>query len=122
MRHIAVLRLPLLLSLGITTACSGSHAPTVIDGSSKTAFEETLAAARSDLGPKERVKFELAISEFKAQTFAKADDRKDYERRYRDGLDGLTAPAIVAKFDENAKKLGNDAADAIFDAKRSLDR
>jgi hypothetical protein len=35
-------------------------------------------------------------------------------------LDGLTAVRIVEKFDENTKKAGNNAADAIFDAKRAV--
>jgi hypothetical protein len=110
-----------LLPLLALAACGfGGGAPTVIDGSSAEAFKSTLGEAKSDLGPKERLKFEAAYAEYKAQVFADADNRQEYERLLREGMDGLTAPRIVAKFDENAQKTRNDAADAIFDAKRAL--
>ena len=109
-----------LLSLMLVSCGFGNDAPAVIDGSSAEAFDRTLAEARSDLGPQDRLKFEAALTEFRAQTFAKADDRQEYQRLVRQGMNGLTAPAIVAKFDENAKKAGNDAADAIFEAKRAI--
>jgi hypothetical protein len=115
-RKLLSIALPLLCS-----ACSlGSDEPTIIDGSSKARFDSTLSAAKGDLNPKERVKLELALGEFKARMFAKADNRQEYDRLVRRGLDGLTAPAIVAKFDENATQLRGDAADAVFDAKRAL--
>ena len=98
----------------------GRSEPTVIDGSSPEAFKKTLSAAKADLGPRERLKFEAAYTEYRAQMFAEADNRQHYERLVREGMDGLTAPRIVAKFDENVEKAGNDAADAIFDAKRAL--
>lgn len=114
-------RLHWLFGLAALAGCGfGSGEPTVIDGSSPEAFRETLAAARADLGPRERLKFEAAYSEYRAQTFAEADNRHHYERLVREGMDGLTAPKIVAKFDENVKQAGDDAADAIFDAKRAL--
>lgn len=105
----------------LTGACGmGSDGPRAIDGSSQDTYESTMAAARRDLGPQDRVKFEAALTEFKAQMFAKAENRLDYNRLVREGMDGLTGPAIVAEFDRNTEKLGNDAADAIFDAKRAL--
>jgi hypothetical protein len=110
-----------LLMLVALSACGlGNAEPTVIDGSSPEAFKRSLSAAKSDLGPKERLKFEAAYAEYKAQVFAEADNRHHYERLLREGMDGLTAPRVVAKFDENVDKAGNDAADAIFDAKRAL--
>ena len=113
-------RLGILFPL-LCSACGfGSGEPVQINGSSKEAYASTLAEAKGDLGPKDRVKFELALGEFKARMFAKANDRTEYDRLVRQGMDGLTAPAIVAKFDENTKKLGNDAANTVFDAKRAL--
>jgi hypothetical protein len=110
----------LLASLSLASCGPGQDEVTVIDGSSAEAFERTLGEARGDLNPKDRIKFETALTEFRAQMFAKADTRQEYQRLVREGMDGLTAPRIVAKFDENLKQAGNDAADAIFDAKRAL--
>ena len=98
----------------------GDAAPQVTDGSSDAAFERTMAASRQQLGPKDRIKFETALTEYRAQMFARADTRQDYQRRVRQGMHGLTAQAIVAEFDRNTEQLGNEAADAIFDAKRAL--
>ena len=112
--------LPLLLFLAPAGCGFGDDAPVVIDGSSASAFERTLAEARGDLGPQDRIKFEAALTEFRAQMFAKADDRQEYQRLVREGMDGLTAPRIVDKFNENTDKARSDAADAIFDAKRVL--
>ena len=112
--------LPLLAFLALAGCGTDEAGLTVIDGSSAEAFKETLAEAKGDLGPKDRLKFEAAYTEIRAQMFAKADNRQEYERLVREGMSGLTAPRIVAKFDENTKKAGNDAADAIFDAKRML--
>ena len=104
-------------------ACGGgSGGPTVIDGSSPEAFARTLDAAKGDVGPKDRVKLEAALTEFRAHTFAKASTRQDYQRRLREGLDGLTAPAIVAQFNKDVDRVGGQAADAVFDAKRALTR
>jgi len=109
------------VALLTVAACGlGNDAPTVIDGSSREAFDRSMSEARGDLGPQDRLKFEAAVTEFRAQTFAKADTREDYQRLVREGLDGLTAVRIVQKFDENTKKAGNNAADAIFDAKRAV--
>jgi hypothetical protein len=114
-------RFIVLLGLAGLAACGfGNDAPIVIDGSSPEAFERTLGEARRDLGPQDRVKFKAALTEFRAQMFAKADTRQDYQRLVREGMDGLTAPRIVDKFNENANKAKNDAADAIFDAKRAV--
>jgi hypothetical protein len=111
----------LLSACFLLSACGfGSDTPTVIDGSSAEAFDRTLSEAKADLGPRDRLKFEGALSEFKARTFAKADSRKDYQRLLRQGLDGLTAPGIVSQFDRDVGRVGDQAADAVFDAKRVL--
>jgi hypothetical protein len=102
-------------------ACGyGSKEPTVIDGANAETFSRTLSAAKADLGPKDRLKFEAALSEFKARTFAKADTRADYQRMLRKGLDGLTAPRVVSQFDRDVDRVGGQAADAVFEAKRAL--
>ena len=111
----------LLSACFLVSACGyGSEEPTVIDGSSAEAFNRTLSDAKSDLGPKDRLKFEAALSEFKARTFAKADSRQEYQRMLRKGLDGLTAPRIVSQFNRDVDRVGGQAADAVFDAKRAL--
>ena len=94
--------------------------PTVIDGSTPDAFDETLAEARSELGPRDRLKFEAAIRAVQAKQFAKADTRQEYEGRVRRALDGKTAPQIVAKVDADLNEAGNDAADTVFDIKREV--
>jgi hypothetical protein len=111
----------LLSACLLATACGvGDSAPTVIDGSSAAAFDQTLRAAKADLGPKDRLKFEAALSEFKARTFAKANSPQEYQRLLRKGLDGLTAPRVVDQFNQDVDRVGSEAADAVFEAKRAL--
>ncbi|WP_152639836.1 hypothetical protein [Sphingobium bisphenolivorans] len=111
----------ILLSAAMALAsCGTDDGPTVIDGSSQQAFETTLAAARRDVGARDRLKLEAAIREHQARMFAKADDRQEYQRLVREGMDGLTAPAIVAQFDKDVDRVSGQAADAVFDAKRAL--
>jgi hypothetical protein len=52
--------------------------------------------------------------------FAKADNKQEYQRLIREGLDGLTAPRVVAEFDRNVDKVGEDATDSLFAAKRAI--
>ena len=94
--------------------------PTVIDGSSPDTFQETMQAARWELSPQERLKFEAAVNAVRAKQFARADNRQEYEQFVRRALDGRTAPDIVAKVDADMNKAGNNAADAAFDIKREL--
>lgn len=110
----------LLIACNLLVACSRNDGPTVIDGSSQASFESSLAAARRDVGPKDRIKLEAAIREHQARMFAKADNRQEYERLVRQGMDGLTAPAIVRQFNKDVDRVGGKAADAVFDAKRVL--
>jgi hypothetical protein len=111
----------LLSACFLASACGvGASAPTIIDGSSATTFDQTLRAAKADLGPKDRLKFEAALSEFKARTFAKSDSRQEYQQLLRKGLNGLTAPRIVDQFNRDVDRVGGQAADAVFDAKRAL--
>jgi hypothetical protein len=113
-------RLSPIVACLLLAACDGPRAPTVIDGSSEQAFETTLAAARKDVSGGDRLKVEAALAEYRARTFAKADDRQEFQRLYRQGLDGLTTPAIAAQFDKDTARIGRQAADAVFDAKRAL--
>lgn len=116
------MRLPpvLLIACTLLTACGGSDGPTVIDGSSQVAFETSLKQARADVGPGDRIKLVAAIHEHQARMFAKADNRQEYQRLVREGMDGLTAPGIVAQFDKDVVRVKGQTADAVFDAKRAL--
>ncbi|MDB5685218.1 MAG: hypothetical protein JWM75_2916 [Sphingomonas bacterium] len=111
---------PLAACIALAACSFGQDEPTVIDGSSQATFDETLGAARRELGPNDRVKFEAALTEFRAQMFAKADSRAEYQRLIREGMDGLTAPRIVSEFNKNVKKIGSDAADGLFEVKRAI--
>jgi hypothetical protein len=110
-----------MVAIALLGACSfGGDEPTVIDGSSAEAFEQTLREAKRELGPKDRIKFETALAEFRAQMFAKAGTRQEYQRLVRKGMDGLTAPLIVSKFNSNVDKAGRDVADTVFSVKRAI--
>ena len=118
MRDVRRLAPALLLAL---SACGfGADAPTVIDGSSAEAFARTVADARAELGPRDRLKFEAALTAARGKQFAAASDRVEYQRRIRQALDGQTAPEIVAGVDRWSAKAGTDAADALFEAKRQV--
>jgi hypothetical protein len=111
-----------LLALLVLGGCGlfGSDDPVVIDGSSQAAFDRTLGEAKAQLGPGDRLKLEAALAEYRAQTFAQADDRQEYKRLIREGMDGLTAQRIVSEFNHNVDKAGTGAADALFEAKRAI--
>ena len=115
MRALAVTAALLLAGCGF-----GESEPTVIDGSSPEAFDRTVAAARSELGPRDRLKFEAALTALRGKQFAAASDRIEYGRRIRAALDGQTAPEIVAGVDSWSKQIGTDAADAVFEVKRQV--
>lgn len=105
----------------VLSACGLSASePTVIDGSSAEAFDRTVADARSELGPRDRLKFEAALTALRGRQFAAASDRVEYQRRIRAALDGQTAPQIVAGVDGWTAKAGTDAADAVFEVKRQV--
>lgn len=116
MRALALAAALLLAACGL----GQDDAPTVIDGSSPEAFSRTVAAARSELGSRDRLKFEAALTAARGKQFAAASDRVEYQRRIREALDGQTAPEIVAGVDRWTKRAGTDAADAVFEAKRKV--
>jgi len=109
-----------LIACAALAACGRSDQPTVIDGSSQSAFEDSLKEARRDVGPADRLKLEAAIREHEGRMFAKADNRQQYQKLVREGMDGLTGPGIVAQFDKDVVRVKGEAADAVFDAKRAL--
>lgn len=115
MRELALGATLLLASCGL-----GQNAPTVIDGSSPEAFQRTVAEARGELGPRDRLKFEAALTALRGRQFAAASDRVEYGRRIRETLDGQTAPEIVAGVNRWSAKAGTDAADAAFEIKRQV--
>ena len=111
---------PVLIACTLIAGCGGADAPTVIDGSSQAAYEASLREAKKDVAPGDRIKLAAAIREHEARMFAKADNRQEYQKLVRQGMDGLTAPGIVAQFDKDVVRVKGQAADAVFDAKRAL--
>lgn len=111
----ALLFLPACGMLGL-----GASEPTVIDGSSPEAFERTVDAARGELSPGDRLKFEAALTAVRGRQFAAANDRAEMGRRVRRALDGQTAQEVVAGVDQWTERFGNQAADTAFDVKREL--
>lgn len=116
-----MMRRSVFAAFALLAACGlGAGEATVIDGSSAEAFTRTVAAARAELGPRDRLKFEAALTALRGRQFAAASDRLEYQRRIREALDGQTAPQVVAGVDRWSKKAGTDAADAVFEAKRKV--
>jgi len=103
----------------LLAACSGG-APTVIDGSSPDRFRQTMAAARSELGPGDRASFEAAVKLVQASAFAKAGSRDEMETRVRRKLDGKTAEAVIADFKEKRTNATDSVIDEAFELKRRL--
>ena len=59
----------------VLSACGfGAGAPTVIDGSNAEAFKRTVADARAELGPRDRLKFEAALTAARGKQFAAESD------------------------------------------------
>lgn len=71
-------------------ACS--RTPTVIDGSSPQAFEETTEKARRDLPIKERLTFDAALHNPGGRRFGS----RDSEAMAREAYHGMTAFDVVA--------------------------
>ena len=85
MRYLAALAL-----LALLVACS--REPTVIDGSSRQAFEKTTEKARRDLPIKERLTFDTALRTVGGRRYAD----KDPEAAAREAFNGMTAKDVVA--------------------------
>ena len=81
--------LPLLLAI-LIAGCS--KAPTIIDGSSPAAFEETTAKARRDLPINERLIFDAALRNPGGQRYG----TRDLEVTAREAYHGMTAFDVVA--------------------------
>lgn len=69
-----------------------SKAPTIIDGSSPQAFEETTEQARRDLPINERLIFDAALRNPGGPRYS----RKDLEAMAREAYHGMTAFDVVA--------------------------
>jgi len=79
-----------LLAIFLLTACSDSE-PSVIDGSSPQAFEDTTKAARRDLPDGERLVFDRAIRTVGGRWHG----ARDQEALARTTFDGMTAEQVV---------------------------
>ena len=108
------------LAFALLLAACGGGAPTVIDGSSPDRFRQTMADARAELGPGDRASFEAAVKLVQAGAFAKADSRDEMEARVRRKLDGKTAAAVIADFNDKRTKAANSVIDGAFELKRRL--
>jgi hypothetical protein len=62
--------------------------------SSAAGFEQTLGSAKGELRPRDRITFEAALAEFRAQMFAKAGTRQEYKRLMGRGMNGRTADRL----------------------------
>jgi hypothetical protein len=81
--------LPLLVAAFIA-GCS--KAPTIIDGSSPSAFEETTERARRDLPIKDRLTFDAALRNAGGLRYS----TKNPEAMAREAYHGMTAFDVVA--------------------------
>ena len=77
-----------VLALGIA-ACGKS--PTIIDGSSPQAFEQTTEQARRDLPIKDRLTFDAAVRTVGGRRYAD----KDPDETARQLFNGMTAAEVV---------------------------
>jgi len=80
----------LTIAFCLTAACS--NAPTVIDGSSPEAFDETIEKARRDLPIKDRLTFDAALKNAGGLRYS----TKDTEALAREAYNGMTAFDVVA--------------------------
>jgi len=78
------------LLLGTLAACSNE--PTVLDGSSREAFERTAQDARRDLSIGDRLVFDAALKSPPGNRYA----TKDSEKLSREAYAGMTAADVVA--------------------------
>lgn len=79
-----------LLAFAALAACS--KAPTVLDGSSREAFDRTAQDARRDLSISDRLLFDAALKAPPGNRYS----TKDPDRLKREAYDGMTAADVVA--------------------------
>ena len=77
-------------ALAIVAACS--RAPTVIDGSSPAAFQDSTEKARRDLPIKDRLAFDAALRNPGGRRYG----QNDVEALAREAYNGMTARDVVA--------------------------
>ena len=80
--------LPLIMA-GLLAACS--KPPTIIDGSSPQAFEQTTEKARRDLPIKERLVFDTALRNPGGRRYG----NRDVDAMAREAFHGMTAFDVV---------------------------
>lgn len=78
------------LLLGTLVACSGE--PTILDGSSRDAFERTAEEARRDLSIGDRLIFDAALKAPPGNRYS----TKDTGKLSREAYAGMTAADVVA--------------------------
>ena len=88
-----------LFAIFLLAACS-EREPTVIDGSSPQAFEQTTKAARRDLPDGERLVFDRAIRTVGGRWHG----ARDQDALARTTFDGMTAEQVVE--DQKAREEG----------------
>ena len=85
------MKLRLALAALLLAGCSQAE-PTVIDGSSKEAFERTAAQARRDLPDADRLYFDRALR----TVGGRMHSERDVDRLARVTFGGMTAAEVVA--------------------------
>jgi len=78
------------VALALFAACS--KAPTVIDGTSRAAFEKTTQKARRDLSIKDRLAYDAALRNPGGRRYG----QNDIEALARQSYNGMTADDVVA--------------------------
>ena len=76
----------------LLAACGGGQ-PTIIDGSSKDAFERTSAAARRDLPDADRLGYDAALKNPPGKRYG--DTETEVEALARQVYDGMTAEEVI---------------------------
>ncbi len=83
----------LAAALVLCVAACGNSQPTVIDGSSAQAFEETSQQARRDLPDADRLDYDTALKSPPGRRYGQSE--AEVETLARDAYNGMTAREVV---------------------------
>jgi hypothetical protein len=83
----------LAAALVLCVAACGNSQPTVIDGSSAQAFEETSQQARRDLPDADRLDYDTALKNPPGRRYGQSE--AEVETLARDAYNGMTAREVV---------------------------